>query len=211
MVSTPPVVREPQQARSRQSFDRALDAAVALLAERGSASFTLVEVARTSGVSTGSMYGRVASKDDLIRVAHAREMARISAETAEAFAAAPDVDSQPERIAFAVRALADLLQRNAPVLSPFMLLANHDGVIAAVGKATHDQMTAEFERALLGSSSRGARDRRAARWSCTVAYSVLARQLALGSDPGAAADYRLDHVVTELTTMITAYFAARDR
>jgi AcrR family transcriptional regulator len=210
-VSSQPVVREPQQARSRQSFDRALDAAVALLTERGSASFTLVEVARASGVSTGSMYGRVASKDDLIRVAHAREMDRISVETAEAFAAAPGAGSQSRRIEFAVRTLADLLQRNATVLSPFMLLANHDDVIAAVGKATHDQMTAEFERALLGSASPGVRERRAARWACTVAYSVLARQLALGSDPGAAADYRMGHVVAELTTMITAYFAARER
>jgi len=35
--------------------------------------------------------------------------------------------------------------------------------------------------------------------------------LALGSDPGAAADYRMGHVVAELTTMITAYFAARER
>jgi AcrR family transcriptional regulator len=209
-VSSQPLVREPRQARSRQSFDRALDAAVALLAERGSASFTLVEVARASGVSTGSMYGRVASKDDLIRVAHAREMDRISAETASAFAAAPLAASRPERIAFAVSALADLLQRNAPVMSPFMLLANHDDVIATGGKAAHDQMTGQFERALLGPSSRRAGQREAARWACTVAYSVLARQLALGSDPGAAADYRLGQVVDELTTMITAYFAARE-
>jgi AcrR family transcriptional regulator len=207
-VNSQPLVREPQQARSRQSFDRALDAAVALLAERGSASFTLVEVSQASGVSTGSMYGRIASKDDLIRVAHAREMDRISAETASAFAAAPLAANQSERIEFAVRALADLLQRNSPVLSAFMLLANHDGVIASGGKAAYDEMTREFERALLGASSRGARQRRAARWSCTVAYSVLARQLALGSDPGAAADYRLDEVVDEL---ITAYFANQER
>jgi AcrR family transcriptional regulator len=210
MVSQP-LVREPRQARSRQSFDRALDAAVALLAERGSASFTLVEVSQASGVSTGSMYGRIASKDDLIRVAHAREMERISAETASAFAAAPSTSSESERIEFAVRALAELLQRNAPVLSPFMLLANHDDVIAAGGKAAYDEMTRKFEGALLGPSGHGARQRRAARWSCTVAYSVLARQLALGSDPGAAADYRLGQVVDELTTMITAYLARLDR
>jgi AcrR family transcriptional regulator len=210
-VSSQPLVREPQQARSRQSFDRALDAAVALLVERGSASFTLVEVAQASGVSTGSMYGRVASKDDLIRVAHAREMQRLSAETARAFAAAPAGGTDPERVEFAVRALADLLQRNARVLSPFMWLANHDDVIASGGKAAYDEMTSEFERALLGSFSRGARRRRAAHWSCTVGYSVLARQLALGSDAGAAADYRLDQVVEELTTMITAYLAGQER
>jgi AcrR family transcriptional regulator len=211
-VSTEPLVREPQQARSRQSFDRALDAAVALLVERGAASFTLVEVAQASGVSTGSMYGRVASKDDLIRVAHSREMERISAETVEVFASAPVDASEVERVRFAVRTLARLLQRNAPVLSPFMLLSNHDDVIATRGKVAFLEMTTQFERALVGSSAAGgARRRRAVGWACTVAYSVLARQLALGSDPGAAADYRLDQVVSELTTMITAYLAAASR
>jgi AcrR family transcriptional regulator len=206
-VSTEPLVREPRQARSRQSFDRALDAAVALLVERGSDAFTLVEVAQASGVSTGSMYGRVASKDDLIRVAHSREMERLSAETVAAFAAAMADASEEERVRFAIRALADLLQRNAPVLSPFMLLANHDEVIAKRGKVAFLEMTTEFERVLIGSSAGGARRGRAVSWACTVAYSVLARQLALGSDPGAAADYRLDQVVSELTTMITAYLA----
>jgi AcrR family transcriptional regulator len=199
------LVREPLQARSRQSFERALDAAVALLVERGSPSFTLVEVAQASGVSTGSMYGRIASKDDLIRAAHDREMQRISAETAEAFAAPPVDGSEAGRVHFAIRALAGLLERNAPVLSPFMLLANHDDVIAAQGKTAFVEMTTLFEQAMLGTESASARKRRAVRWSCTVVYSVLARQLALGSDPGAAADYRLDQVVSELVAMITVY------
>jgi AcrR family transcriptional regulator len=206
-VTATPLVREPQQARSRKSFDRALDAAVALLVERGSASFTLLEVAQASGVSTGSMYGRVASKDDLIRVAHAREMERLTAETAAAFAAVPEAAGDRERVEFAVTALAAFLERNARVLSPFMLLAIHDEVIASTGKAAFDQMTARFEESVMGASG-DERRRRAVRWACTVAYSVLARQLALGSDPGAAADYRLSQVVDELTAMITAYLAA---
>jgi AcrR family transcriptional regulator len=200
-----PLVRAPQQARSRQSFERALDAAVALLVERGSPSFTLVEVAQASGVSTGSMYGRIASKDDLIRAAHDREMQRISAETVEAFAAAPAGGSDELRVRFAIRALAGLLEQNAPVLSPFMLLANHDDVIASQGKSAFVQMTTLFEQTMLGSASASARKRRAVRWACTVVYSVLARQLALGSDPGAAADYRMDQVVSELIAMITVY------
>ena len=184
-MTTRPLVREPQQARSRQSFDRALDAAVALLVERGSTTFTLVEVAQASGVSTGSMYGRVASKDDLIRVAHAREMERLSAETAEAFAAAPaDAGESWSGSGSPSGRSPCLLQRNAPVLSPFMLLANHDDVIAARWQGgASTQMTAEFERALLGLLRRGA-PTSGRGWSCTVAYSVLARQLALGSDPG---------------------------
>jgi AcrR family transcriptional regulator len=206
-VSSQPLVREPQQARSRQSFERALDAAVALLVERGSASFTLVEVAQASGVSTGSMYGRIASKDDLIRAAHAREMERLEVEQARAFAGAPTGTSVEQTVRFAVTALASHLERNATVLAPFMRLAHEDAVIAAVGKASFEHMTSLFDETLLAADGapRGAAGRRAAQWARTVAYGVLARQLGLGSPLEAAADYPLDHVVEQLTGMITVY------
>ena len=208
MTSSPQLVREPQQARSRRSFDRALDAAVSLLVERGTASFTLIEVAKTAGISTGSIYGRVASKDDLIRAAHAREMVRLSADTKAAFASVPRDGEESDVVRAAVLALADLLQRNAPVLSPFMLLSNHDEVIASAGKSAYHEMTTMFEQILLqASSDRGFHRRRDIRWACAVSYSVLARQLALGTDPGAAVDFDIDQVVHELSRMITAYLA----
>src|SRR4051794_30997460 len=208
-MSSNPLVREPQQERSRVSFDRAVDAAVELLAERGSASFTVLDVSRASGVSTGSIYGRVASKDDLLRVAHAREMQRLTIETAQAFAAAPTGGPLVEVVEFSVRAMADLLDRNAKVLKPFMRLADRDQVIASNGQHAFEELTTRFEAALRSADGvrGGARGRRAAAWSCTVAYSVLARQLALGSDPGAAADYSLGKVIKELSVMITAYMA----
>ena len=71
------LVREPKQERSRQSFEKAIDATVSLLSERRSDAFTLAEVAHLAGVSPGSIYGRVESKTDLIRAAQARETARI--------------------------------------------------------------------------------------------------------------------------------------
>lgn len=208
MTSSPQLVREPQQARSRRSFDRALDAAVSLLIERGTASFTLIEVAKSAGISTGSIYGRVASKDDLIRAAHAREMVRLSADTKAAFACVASDGGESDVVGAAVLALADLLQRNAPMLSPFMLLSNHDDVIAAAGKAAYHEMTSMFEQILLqASSDRGFQRRRDISWACAVSYSVLARQLALGTDPGAAVDFDIEQVVHELSRMVTAYLA----
>jgi AcrR family transcriptional regulator len=85
LTAAKPSVREPKQERSRQSFDKALDAAVALMVERGSDAFTLAEVAKRAGVSIGSIYGRVDSRDDLLRTAHAREMERIQALHRQAF------------------------------------------------------------------------------------------------------------------------------
>jgi hypothetical protein len=55
VLITPPraFAREPEQERSRASFGRAVDTAVALLVERRSAAFRLAEVAERSGVSIG--------------------------------------------------------------------------------------------------------------------------------------------------------------
>jgi AcrR family transcriptional regulator len=201
------LVREPKQERSRQSFDRVVDAAVALLVERRSGSFTLAEVAARSGVSTGSIYARVASKDDLIRAAHAREMRRLSEETTKAFAADADGATVPEVVAHAVGVLAELLRRHASVLAPFMVIAHDDPVVGAGGKRAYDEMTAAFGALVLTAAPaiEHPDPGRAVAWSCTVAYSVLARQLGLGSDPGAAADYDYEVAVTNLASMITAY------
>ena len=123
------------------------------------------------------------------------------------FGSLPVGVTDTDRIQLAIEALAKLLRENAAVLSPFMLLANHDEVIAKAGKAAYDSMNREFERAMVGSAAATVRRRRAVRWSCTVVYSVLARQLALGSDPGAAADYDWEQVISELVAMTSAYLA----
>jgi AcrR family transcriptional regulator len=226
-VISHPLVREPQQARSRRSLDRALDAALQLLVERGTPSFTLAEVARAAGVSTGSIYGRVASKDDLIRALHAREMARLDAETRRVFAAlhedatatrrdtsAPTHGVDERAVRRAVATLAGLLQSHARVLSPFLLLGLRDEVIAREGKISHAQMTQLFEQAVAGAYRDGdglePSQAAAVAWAGAVVWSVLARQLALGSDPQAAADLHLDEVVTRLARMVAAYLREPD-
>ena len=51
--SEAPVLREPKQERSRRSFERVQDAALALLVERGPDAFTLAEVCtRAEGPAT---------------------------------------------------------------------------------------------------------------------------------------------------------------
>ncbi|GAA1964449.1 hypothetical protein GCM10009798_25800 [Nocardioides panacihumi] len=165
-------------------------------------------MARLAGVSTGSIYGRVAGKDDLIRVAHAREMRRIDLETTAAFARVPQgVAGFEDAVRLAVQALAELLQRNAQVLAPFMLLGRDDPVISERGGTAHLRMQEAFIGSLQGRTDAHGRAQSegALRWACTVVWSVLARQLGLGNDREAAADYELDEVVTRLTAMLAAY------
>lgn len=204
------LVREPKQERSRASFERALDATVSLLVERRSDGFTIAEVAARSGVSTGSIYARVASKDDLIRVTHHREMARLSGRTRQAFAdlATPGAPL-PQVVSRAVTTMADLLADRAPMMAPFMAISHHDAVIGAAGRAAHTEMVCAFTDLVLtaGPAITHADPARAAAWCCTVVYSVLARKLGLGSDPSAEPAYPMDVIVADLTAMVTAYLA----
>ena len=60
-----PGVRLPRQARSRASFDRMVDSALDLIAERGLEGATVQEILARSGVGAGTFYARFDSRDAL--------------------------------------------------------------------------------------------------------------------------------------------------
>jgi AcrR family transcriptional regulator len=65
-MTAPPAVRPPQQARSRATLYRFLEAAVALLGERRFEDATVAEIARRAGSSVGAFYARFTDKDALV-------------------------------------------------------------------------------------------------------------------------------------------------
>jgi AcrR family transcriptional regulator len=68
MTGTPELrwVRPPRQARSQETLDRLLDAAEALVAEKGFGDATVAEIARRAGSSVGSFYARFPDKESLL-------------------------------------------------------------------------------------------------------------------------------------------------
>ncbi len=60
------VRRAPSQTRSRRTVDRILNAARGLLSEEGAAAFNTNRIARTAGVSVGSLYEYFPDKDAII-------------------------------------------------------------------------------------------------------------------------------------------------
>ena len=186
-----PVLREPKQERSRRSFERVQDAALALLVERGPDAFTLAEVCTRADASMGAIYNRVNGKDDLIRLIHEREMARIDSDTVKALQTT-DLQGPELRDAVAalIAAVTVLLRRDADVLRPFMLLAATDQQISIRGRQSAGVM-----RDLFGELLSGRRDEirhpdpvAAIDWCFTIVYSVVARRLGLGSTMEGAAD-----------------------
>jgi len=77
-------VRAPHQARTRKSLNRLLDAAEALLAEKGFDETGIAEITRRAGASVGGFYRRFRDKDGLLHALHERfcEEARATADDA---------------------------------------------------------------------------------------------------------------------------------
>lgn len=62
----------PKQARSRETFNRLLDAAEGLLGEKGLEAATVPAIAKRAGVSVGVVYRRFPDKDNLLRAVYRR-------------------------------------------------------------------------------------------------------------------------------------------
>ena len=206
-----PVLREPKQERSRRSFERVQDAALALLVERGPDAFTLAEVCTRADASMGAIYNRVNGKDDLIRLIHEREMARVDNDTDKALQAT-DVESGQLRdvVAELINAVTALLRRDADVLRPFMLLAATDQQISVRGRQSAAVMRGLFVELLSGRRSeiRHPDPVAAIEWCFTIVYSVVARRLGLGSTMEGADDAGdWEELVPNLVDTVTAYLS----
>lgn len=70
-------VREPVQARSRESTRRLVDAALRVLERDGVPGLTVAAVSRESGVSNGSLYHRFGGRDQLLAACQERFFERI--------------------------------------------------------------------------------------------------------------------------------------
>lgn len=69
---SPRTVSPPQQARSEQTLRRLLDAAEALIEEKGAADASIPEIVRRAGSSVGGFYARFRDKDALYRALEER-------------------------------------------------------------------------------------------------------------------------------------------
>jgi AcrR family transcriptional regulator len=73
-------IRPPRQERSRQAWDRVLDAGVALLEEAGYEGFTIAAVCKRAHVPPRAIYDRAPTKDALFLAVYEHGMARIKAD-----------------------------------------------------------------------------------------------------------------------------------
>ncbi|RYD29365.1 MAG: TetR/AcrR family transcriptional regulator [Lysobacteraceae bacterium] len=178
-----PGIRQPQQVRSRASFERMLEAAEALLIERGSDEFALTDVSRIGRVSIGSIYNRFNSKDELIHVVHGRVMERLETEQAKIVMRARSRSNSLDGLVRAcIDELAEFLRKNAPIMRPLMLRAAFDRDVQDRGRDSHDLMVESLTTELMSHETQiGHPDpTRAIHSIIRIAYAAFARELGFG-------------------------------
>jgi AcrR family transcriptional regulator len=150
-VATPePLIRPPLQRRSQESLERVLLAGLEVLQEYGFEGFTLQEVSRRAGVSIGSIYARVASREALIMAIYEQAMAWTEEQQPLIERAAAAADLSPrERIEGIVAEMANSMLAHADILRVFMRQAPLNADIWQRGAEKSHETARAFARAIL--------------------------------------------------------------
>ena len=201
-------IRTPRQDRSRQSFERVLNAAMDLLMEVGYEGLTLAGVSARAGVSTGSIYGRIRGKDDLLKAVQARILERTEAGQERVLARLQASDLPLETLVpRAVNALGEFMREHAGLLRPLMAQAMADVAVSGRGKASHSKLQDGWIAVLLSRRDAVAQQPpEAAGLACfRIAYAAFARYLGLGSSMESAGEGDWSALKRDLGVMCLAF------
>lgn len=125
-------VKPPRQQRSQETLDRILDAAAALVADKGFEDTPLQEIVRRAGTSVGAFYTRFHDKDGLLFALHERFLDEAVATTDDAldprrWSGAPLADV----IGAVVRFLVSIYREQEGLLRAFMIRHHRDAEFRA--------------------------------------------------------------------------------
>jgi AcrR family transcriptional regulator len=202
----PDTIRPPQQARSRATLERAMQAGVEILQEGDWEAFTVAEVCRRAGVAMGSLYSRFPTKQALLVAVQTRLVAQFAAEE-EAIFADPswaDLDT-PQTIARAVREVGGFFSRHRAALAMLMARGAQEPAILLQGGVSARRLGEHFEARLLSRADgiTHPAPERAVEVATRLLLDTLARQLT--APPGLQSTISWDVMVEELIVVISSY------
>lgn len=144
-----PAVREPKQARSRESWERVLEVGRALIEEGGLGALTITEVCRRSGISPPSLYARVDGLDGLFAAVYDRGMSEILETEEQAFAGLPSIGaSLAEQATAAAGAIAQVFDVHERFLRPVISRAESDRRLLQRGAAESRRLLGRVSAAI---------------------------------------------------------------
>jgi AcrR family transcriptional regulator len=207
MATSEPLIRPPLQRRSQESLERVLQAGFEVLRDHGFEGFTLQEVSRRAGVSIGSIYARVASREALIMAIYEQAMAWTEEhEQLDRDALREDL-SPRDRIETIVTDMANDMLGHADILRVFMRQAPLNPDIWERGAEKSHETAKVFERALLEHREdiSHPEPELAVDVAWRMVYCTIARRITHGpkfESPRAVSDRRL---VRELSRAVADY------
>jgi AcrR family transcriptional regulator len=142
-------VRPPKQRRSREAWNRVLDAGVAILEEAGYDAFTIAAVCERARVAPPAIYARTASKDALFLAVYEHGIARLRAEQ-EIFAdTARWAELGPvELVREAVAEMVGISLRHQPFLRAVVLISAAHPEVQRRGSGYSREFGEQFGRVL---------------------------------------------------------------
>jgi AcrR family transcriptional regulator len=135
-------VRPPQQARSQQTLERLLDAAEALIEDKGLDNATVSEIAKRAGSSVGAFYSRFSDKEGLMRCLFERfhEQAIATAEAVlvpERWHGIPIEHALEALVAF----MLHILRERRGLIVALLARAAGDPELGALGETLHEHLS----------------------------------------------------------------------
>ena len=204
-------VRPPKQQRSREAWNRVLDAGVAILEDGGYESFTIAAVCDRADVAPPSIYARTTSKDALFLAVYEHGVARLRAGQ-EVFAddARWTGLGPSELVRSAVAEMADLSLRNQRFLGAVVLISGGHPEVRRRGSRYAEELGNGFVRVVLRAGPAITHpDREGAVRGCfgTVFAAVMFR-MAYGGDFASSSPVDDDAFVSSLGDMAVRYLLA---
>ncbi|MEM7754101.1 MAG: TetR/AcrR family transcriptional regulator [Planctomycetota bacterium] len=205
------------QARSAQTLERILSAAEELLVEREFDQLSVAEIASKAGCAVGTVYGRVADKEDLLFCLHERYMARAAERAGAMYGGLGDAGLEAR-----IEALCDLMVD---------LIHDHRGVVwamtnrlyASPSQSTNENMSDlrrdatsmfRFAAAFLAECMPGgatAENQVACEFALLAAHDVTQSRIVYGSRSGLALQYGQQELKARTTELILRYLTAPPR
>lgn len=201
-------VRPPRQARTRASWERVLDEALAILERDGYGGLTIAAVCQRAGVSPPTIYARTPNKDALLLAVYEHAMRRVM-RSDQLDPSDPRWRSLPKRAVVheAVAGVVRIWLENSDLLRPIVHRAAHDPEIRRRGSELSVDLGRRFRTILIDRRNvvDGADAERRADACFRIVYAALVQRVMYG--PQFESDVRLtdDELLSLLVEMARRY------
>ncbi|MEV0366444.1 TetR/AcrR family transcriptional regulator [Nocardia fusca] len=200
-------IRQPRQKRSREAWQRVLEAGITLLESAGYGGFTIAALSETSGINPRAIYERASSKEALFLAVYEHKMTQMANDRDRLFREAQESGLPPgEVIGRAVAAVLLLFERNAEFLRPVIAIAPEHRVVFERGKR-HTALLGDMFVAALERTGLLTGDSTPAWQAFRAVYAMAVLRTMQGADFISPAP-TLDEEITYSTTMVDQYLRA---